>query len=259
MEHISFSQLNMLLRCGEQYRRRYILKQIIPPSGSLMRGRCCHKAEEKNFQHKITQGEFLDAGAVREAFAHEWEENEGNIGWQEDELDGNSPKKASGMVKDSGIRLIEVFHREQLINCNPVEIEKEFEVEFEGGYAPMVGRIDRIDEGGIIAEMKFVSKSPVAGDIISDVQMTAYNVGYISALRQEPKKLIKQFAVNLREPKTVIQECPPRSQEQISRFLRRLEYAMTAIEKGVFLPAANGSWVCNPRFCGFYNSCVCRE
>jgi hypothetical protein len=221
MEHISFTQLNMLLRCGEQYRRRYILKQVIPPSGSLMRGRCCHKAEEKNFQNKITQGEFLCADEVKQAFAQEWSENEGQIGWQEDELEGNSPKKASGMAKDSGIRLIEVFHREQLVNCNPVAIEQEFKVEFEGGYAPMIGRLDRIDEGGVIAEMKFVKKSPVSGDILTDPQLTCYSIGYKMLYSQEPKKLIKQFSVDLREPKTVIQECGPRSQEQISRFLKR--------------------------------------
>ena len=258
VEHISFTQLSMLLRCGEQYRRRYDNGERIPPSGNLIRGRCCHKAEADNFAARIKTKKYLPTEAVLDLYSDEWEQNKGQIAWQQEELDGKSPKKAAGQMKDSGIRLIKVFNRQQLINCNPVEIESEFTVEFEGGYKPMIGRFDRIDKHDIIAEEKFVKKSPHSRDIIKDVQMTAYDLGYRAKFGKSPKMLMKQWAVDNKTPKTVIQKCPPRSNEAIQRFLRRLEAAMITIEKGNFLPAANDAWCCNPRYCGYYNSCKVR-
>jgi hypothetical protein len=256
-DHVSFAQLNMLLKCGEQYRRRYIMGHIVPPAGALMRGRCCHKAEADNFTCKIQTKEFLTADQVKDIFVDDWTANEGQIGWQEDELEGESPKKASGRMKDSGVRLIEVFHAEQLQNCDPVEIESDFTVEFQGGYKPMVGRIDRIDKDDVIAEEKFVKKSPVADDILTDVQMTAYHVGHTAKFGRPPKMLQKQWAVDTKTPKTVIQTCSPRPDEQIQRFLRRLELGMTAIEKGMFLPAQPGWW-CSEKFCGYWATCKVR-
>jgi hypothetical protein len=258
VDHISFTQLSMLLRCGEQYRQRYVLGKKNPPSGSLIRGRCCHKAEADNFTAKIKTKKYLSTDAVLDAYSDEWEENKGQIAWHRDELDGKSPKKAAGQMKDSGIRLIKVFNRQQLMNCNPIEIESEFTVEFEGGCKPMIGRFDRIDKYDIIAEEKFVKKSPHSQDIIKDVQMTAYDLGYRAKYGKSPKMLMKQWAVDTATAKTVIQKCPPRPNDAIQRFLRRLEAAMLTIEKGNFLPAANDAWACNPKYCGYYSSCRVR-
>ena len=257
-DHISFTQLSMLLRCGEQYRQRYVLGKKIPPSGVFVRGRCCHKAEANNFLAKIKTKKYLSTDDVLDVFSAEWEENKGQIAWMQEDLNGRSPKKASGQMKDSGVRLIKVFNRQQLMHCNPVEIESEFTVEFEGGCKPMIGRFDRIDKHDIIAEEKFVKKSPHSRDIIKDVQMTAYDLGYRAKYGKSPKMLMKQWAVDLTTPKTVIQKCPPRSNETIQRFLRRLEATMISIEKGNFLPAACEAWCCDPRFCGYFNSCKVR-
>lgn len=248
----------MILRCGEQYRRRYVLGEIVPPAGTLIRGRCCHKAEETNFNNKISTKEFLPVEAVKDKFSDEWKQNEGQIGWTEEELGGDSPKTASGKMKDSGVRLIEVFHKEQLVNCDPMLTEKEFTIEFEGGYKPMIGYIDRVDHNDVIADMKFVKKSPVSDDIVEDVQMTSYDLGYRTLFNKPPAKLIKQWSVDTKEPKTVIQECPPRDDKCIQRFLRRLELAMGCLEKGTFLPAPNGAWWCDRRYCGYYDTCLVR-
>lgn len=258
IKHISFTQLSMLLRCGEQYRRRYVLGQKIPPSGVFVRGRCCHKAEAENFTAKIKTKKYLSTNDVLDIFSDEWEENKGQIAWHQEELDGMSPRKAAGKMKDSGVRLIKVFNRQQLMHCNPIEIESEFKVEFEGGYRPMIGRFDRIDKHDIIAEEKFVRKSPHSKDIHKDVQMTAYDLGYRARFGKSPKMLMKQWAVDLKTPKTVIQKCPPRSNKTIQRFLRRLEAAMLTIKKGNFLPAANEAWCCDRRYCGFYDTCKVR-
>jgi hypothetical protein len=47
----------MFQRCGEQYRRRYLENEIIPPGISARIGSGVHKAAEINFRAKIQTGE----------------------------------------------------------------------------------------------------------------------------------------------------------------------------------------------------------
>ena len=259
IEHISFTQLNMFLRCGEQYRRRYIDGKIIPPSGSLVRGKCCHHAISVNMTQKIKSKQDLALEQIKDAFADEWESTKYQIAWNEDELDGQSPKKVEGQYKDAGIALTEIFHIEQCPNCQPIKVEDEFLIKFEGGYLPLLGYIDRIDADDILAEQKFVSKSPPKNEIENAVQVTAYDLGFRAKYGKKPTWLWMQWAIATKQPKTVLQSCRPREDDVINRFLFRLEAFMSALERGVFLPASNDAWVCSPKWCGYYQSCKFRK
>jgi len=258
MDHISFSQLNMLLRCGEQYRRRYIQKEIIAPSGSMVRGRSCHKSEEKNFKQKITSNIDLPIEQVKDVFSDEWERGKYQIRWTEEELGEDSPTKTEGKFKDSGIALIGVYHTELAPLVIPEAVEDKFTVHFEGGYPDLTGIIDRIDKGDQIVDLKFVGKSPSEDDLLKDIQITAYDFGYRNTRKKKPSLLKKEYAISTKKPKTAIQECEPRDDETLNRFLRRLESAMGAIEKGNFLPASHGWWGCSQKWCGYWLTCKFR-
>ena len=257
-KHISFSQVNMFTRCGEQYRRRYIEGEIIAPSGAMVRGRSCHKAEEMNFLHKIHSSEFLAVADVVDVFSDTWEEERYSIVWNADDLEGDSPKTAAGKMKDSGVRMLKVFHVEQLVNCQPVELEVQCSVKFEGIEPVLVGYIDRIDEGDIIAEQKFVKKSPTKTDILTDTQLTNYDFLFGEKYERPPKGLKKQWAVDLATPKTVIQTAPPRTHEEKYRYLNRIETFLDALKKGVFIPASTSDWVCSEKWCGYWSTCKYR-
>jgi hypothetical protein len=248
----------MLLRCGEQYRRRYVEREIIPPSGSLVRGKCDHRAIEVNFRQKIDTSTDLPVEAVKDFFSDEWEKEKYTIGWTDEELDGESIKKAEARYKDTGIALVEVYHTEVAPSAIPVAVEDKFTVHFEGGYPDLVGIIDRVDEGDQIIDCKFVGKSPAANDIENDIQLTAYDLGYRQTRKKKPNVLRKEFAVATKTPKTVVQEAEARPDDTITRFLFRLEKAMEIISKGIFAPAGNGVWWCSPRFCGYWHSCKYR-
>lgn len=255
LDHISFTQLNMILLCGESYRRRYVQGEKIQPSGSMVRGRCGHKVEEINYKGKIKTGIDLPVEAIRDLFSDEWGKQKYEIVWNEDELDGESPTKTEAKFKDTGILVIETYHKELAPLAIPVAIEERFTVEFQGGYPSLTGIIDRIDEGDHIVDLKFVGKSPTADDAAKDVQLTAYQFGFLHAYKKKPALLKKEYAVSTKVPKTVTQEVEARDDETIERFLRRLETAMVAIEKGVFLPAQHGSWKCSQKWCGYWDTC----
>jgi len=259
MEHISFTQLNMLLRCGEQYRRRYVQGEILPPSGSQVRGRSAHKAEEMNFVQKIESNTDLPLEAVRDFFSDEWEKGKYGIVWTPEELGDDTLKKAEAKYKDQGISLVSVYHCEIAPKAAPAHVEKKFTVEFEGGYPSLMGIIDRVDRDDSVNDAKFVSKSPSEGDAKKDTQLVSYQLGFQSLFGRPPRKLRKEYAISTKTPKTAVQEIEPHDRERMNRFLWTLERAMEAISKGVFLPAALGSWACSKKFCGFWNSCVVKQ
>lgn len=254
-DHISFTQLNTYLRCGEQYRRRYIQGDKIPPSGSMVRGRVAHKSEEVNFKQKIETNIDLPIEEVKDYFSDQWEQSKYEIVWAEDELNGESPTKIEGKFKDVGISLVEVYHRELAPSAIPVAVEDPFIIEFQGGYPNLTGIIDRIDEGDQIVDLKFVGKSPSVDDLAKDIQITAYNYGYFYTRKKPPSLLRKEYAIATKIPKTAIQETEPRDADTLNRFLMRLETAMIGIEKGTFLPASHGWWGCGKKWCGFWDSC----
>jgi hypothetical protein len=257
-KHISFSQLNMLLKCGEQFRRRYVQGEIIAPSGSMVRGRSCHKAEEKNFVQKMKSNIDLPTEEVKAFFSDEWEKDKYQIQWTEEELSGDSPSKKEGEYKDVGVSLVEVYHTEIAPSTIPEAVEEKFTVQFDGGYPNLTGIIDRIDEGGQVIDLKFVGRSPSEDDLQKDIQITAYDYGYRATRKKKPFLLKKEYAVATKKPKTVIQQSEARDDETINRFLRRLESAMTSIEKGNFLPASHGWWGCSPKWCGWWSTCKVR-
>ena len=258
MDHISFTQLNMLLRCGEQYNRRYVKGEILAPSGSMVRGRSCHKAEEKNYIQKVDSTIDLPLEEVRQHFADTWERSKYEIQWTKEELGDESPTKVEAKYKDSGIDLISVYHKDLAPRNFPIGVEQKFTVSFEGGYPNLEGIIDRIDQGDIVTDMKFQAKSPTADDILKDIQLTAYDLGFRNKFQKKPTKLKKEFSISTKVPKTLIQEADPREDEVINRFLFRLEKAMEIIQKGSFQPAPIGAWWCDPRYCGYYQTCKYR-
>lgn len=258
MNHISFTQMNMLLKCGIQYQFRYVDKKIIPPSGSTVRGSVGHKTAEENFKQKILSQEDMPIEQVVDIYASRWEVEKHSISFTDKELAGSSPKNVIGIFKDSGIELIKKFHEDHSPAVHPAAVEKSFRVEHAGGYPALVGQIDVVDIDDGINEFKFVGKSPIDREIDTDVQITAYDYCFRNEYGRPPSKLIKRYAVANKKPLTKIQEAPARDDETLKRFLFRLERAMLIIKSGIFQPAAIGSWVCSEKWCGYYRLCKYR-
>ena len=258
MDHVSFSQLNMILKCGEQYRRRYVQGEIIPPGAALTRGKCGHRAIEKNFRQKVETTIDLPKDEVVQTFVDEWEKEKFGIAYTMEELDGDSPSVVEGKFKDSGVALVGTYQDAHAPLVQPVTVEDKFRVNFHGDFPPLDGVFDRITKDGFVEDDKFVSKSPPADDAVTDVQLTCYDFGYRVKFGKPPAGLRKRFAIATKTPKADVREAPPREQEQLDRFLFRLERAMEAIRVGMYLPAPGGAWYCGKKWCGFYESCKVR-
>ena len=73
-KHLSFTQINMFLRCARQYEFRYIKGLRRPPSGALILGKSWHKAVELNYSQKIQTEKDLPIEDVQDCFSDAFEE-----------------------------------------------------------------------------------------------------------------------------------------------------------------------------------------
>ncbi len=131
-DHLSASQLNMT--CAEAYRRRYVLGEKTPPGAALIWGRSDHEAHETNFVQKITSGEDLPVSDVQYAFVEAFDHaSDQDVDWGDDK---------PGDLKDAGVALVSLYHRQVSPTLQPLAVEQEFSLDVPGVPVPVVGRVD---------------------------------------------------------------------------------------------------------------------
>lgn len=134
-EHLSATQLAMLQRCPEQFRRRYVHHERERPGAALVWGSADHAAHEHNFEQKIASGVDLPAGEVVDRFVHEFERRA-----QDDEIVwGND--KPDQMLK-TGTALVELYHRQVSPTIQPTAVETRFDLAVPGVPVPVMGYVD---------------------------------------------------------------------------------------------------------------------
>lgn len=162
LAHVSASSLGMAHRCEEQWRQRYILGRIEPPSLNLTFGGADHKAIEASLAQKIDTGEDLPVGVVRDLFLNEVEtrvENAGGL--KEYEIKNATTKVAKQKVYDEGrtrgIELVGLYQQNESPLITPLAVEEEFNVELPDLPVVMKGFIDIMAQrssGNVIIDRK---------------------------------------------------------------------------------------------------------
>jgi hypothetical protein len=137
--YLSATQLSMLERCPEQYRRRYILGEKDPPSSALVWGTVDGKAHGVNFTQKIETQADLPTAVVKDVFAELMDQEvdalggAGEIDWRDDK---------PGDIKDRGVALAAVYHEQASPRIQPTAVEEEFSLQIPGVPVPFIGYID---------------------------------------------------------------------------------------------------------------------
>src|SRR5437879_8875177 len=71
--HLSASSLELLYRCPERWRRRYIALERPPPSGAQHLGACVDEAVAAHFRARLAGGALSEADAL-DVFRARWAE-----------------------------------------------------------------------------------------------------------------------------------------------------------------------------------------
>jgi len=258
LTRISPSQIGMLGKCGEQYRRRYVEGEILAPGIAQIRGRSTHATNEKNLIHKLETGVLLPLDEVRQLAAESVDAALAG----EFVLDGDYEEvgltAARGMVKDEVISL-STLHATQLAPlAEPEAIELKVEVP-PSDVLPvtLVGVIDLIDRSRGVRDTKTAQKSPNADAAHNSDQLTTYDLLHRAHKKSPPAGLGLDHLI--RTPKKgelrVVSQETSRTIEDLGVFVRRANAAVRSIESEVFLPAPQDHWACSLKWCGFASTC----
>jgi CRISPR/Cas system-associated exonuclease Cas4 (RecB family) len=254
MDHISITQINMLGFCGEQYYRRYVLGDKIPPGISLIVGKCTDKTVNDDMTAKIETGELLPVEQIKD-IAHDTL----NVEWDhgvlltEDEVKEDL-KKVKGAAIDKTVRL-SVLHRTDLApKLNPTHVQRKWELELPG-YPNIIGYIDLQEGTTSIRDTKTTARTPSEDAAHISEQLTIYALAGRVLDGKIPDKLFLDYLVDNKVPKVEIRESI-RSEADFGPLFRRLEIALKMISSGLFMPTKqDNNPLCSPRYCGYYRTC----
>ena len=243
----------MLSKCGEQYRRRYIEGERIPPGVALIVGRGVDKSVEKNLQHKIDSQELLTLeevkDAARDTVTHDWH---GDVALSEEErAEGIKTVKAKAI--DKAVRLAGLHAEETAPHLSPTAVNRSWRVELNGYPMDLTGVID-VQESNSVRDTKTSGRTPNEACAHESDQLTAYALARRIIDKQLPEFVALDYLIDKGKPeaKTFVSV---RTEDDLRVFYRRVQKAIKVIETGVFMPARQTDWWCSQRWCGYATTC----
>jgi len=246
--HLSFSQINMFLRCPRQWEYRYVKGIKIPPGSALFQGKVWHETIENNYRQKIETREDLPLDHQLDYYVTTFDKKikEEEVAWEE----GQTPDK----LKDEGVNITEVQHKVIAPTVFPVEVEKKFNLGLGDNFPfTLLGFWDCIDEDNIIIDNKSYGKTPNQDAVDKDLQLTAYATSYRLLNQKNENGLRLDCVIKTKTPKAV-QLSTQRTKQECQWFLNLVETVGYAIKSGIFYPNPTG-FMCSPKWCGYWNMC----
>jgi hypothetical protein len=245
--HLSPSQLDMMSRCGEAYRRRYIEGERIPPGIAMLSGTGVHAGAEVNFRQKIDTRVDLPADDIVDAAVDGFDK--GIAGGYEVGPEDESPDAARDQVAD----LARLYADEIAPEYQPRFVEQSVRIELPGSH-DMLGILDMADDAGRVVDLKTTGKSKSQAEADASPQLTFYAAAHKVLTGELASEVRLEVLVKSKTPKRVLL-ASTRGPADFAALANRINVASSAIAAGVFLPADPNSWMCSPKWCGFHATC----
>lgn len=246
---LSFTQINMYLRCPRQYRYRYTEGHRTPSSGAAIQGRVWHDTLERNYRQKVTSHQDLPLEELQEFFAERFDEA---LKIEEIALERGEDLDA---LKDQGLAIVAAHHLSIAPRVQPLFVEKSFRVPLGADFPyELTGVWDLVEQDCTIADGKAYSKTPSQADLDRDLQLGLYSLAYRLSFNEIEKGLRVDAVIKTKEPKAV-QLSTSRTNRDCRWVLGLIEDAARGIDREVFFPNPTGWW-CGPKYCGFWDRCM---
>jgi len=251
--HVSPSALDTYLRCPEQYRRAYILKEKIPPGIALLKGSAVDAAASVNYEQKIESHEDLPEAQLLEAAATGFEEAAaGGVFFAPDEA--SAVDKTLATAKDLAIGMTRAFRREIAPKVQPKLVQPWFRIEIPKASHDLLGRIDVADAEGWVRDTKTSGKRKYQDEIDRSDQMTFYALGHRQLTGERPAGVAMDVLIGTKVPSAQILTST-RDEKDVRVLLNRVNAMLAGVKAGSFPPCAVGSWCCSPKYCGYAKDC----
>jgi len=251
--HLSISQIEMWQRCGLQYKFRYVDAKIRPPGISLIEGTNHHETLAANYSTKMKTGRDLAIKQLLEMFTERM--LDGTKGLRGDQWEG---EKLDNVIQRGRRMLHAHMHRVARYYRQPIAVELETPEGFQIGGVPFVVRTDlllRGSNGNRVVDHKTckVMGKPSKEDAAKSQQLTAEALATDTPF-VEYSLLIKNGTA---------ERCPSprrRGKADFDSLIITVREVARAISAGSFPPCnPYRSWMCNPKWCGWYDICPVRK
>ena len=246
------SMLNTWLRCGRQFEYRYIEGLIIPPGIAARRGTGFHKAAELNFREKIQTKEDLPRDVLLDCARDTYVktiEDEG-VFIPKEKL--SEKKKLLNEGLNQTLEATLIYRNEIAPDIQPVMTEKYLTADVDLDL-PVAGTIDCADDKNRLIDLKCMKrKDQTWAD--REIQPTVYSLLMENATGVWPESFRYEIVV---PNKTMVRDSleTKRGKGDVERLRRYAQAFLADLKSGNFKPADPESWVCDPKWCGFYAIC----
>jgi hypothetical protein len=264
------SGIELLSTCGIAFEKRYLERIAEPRSVQMVRGSAVDRAVSLNLESKRDNGVLLSVADVRDiardALVDEWK-NGSDI-----HIDGNSAFKNGEDVvtdeeEDSAVVMDEVIdtvvdmaahHASEVApTISPTHVQEKWVLDIPELDVQLAGAIDVREALVRIRDTKTKTTSPVKTLADDSLQLGVYALRSKAEFGQFPREV--QLDVLVRTPKRHDLKHVPlvsrRGPEDMPYVIARIEAAVTAVNRGNFLPASLNHWKCSKRYCGYWATC----
>lgn len=260
--YLSASSISTFLRCGYQFKFRYVDNIIAPPNIALVQGSAAHSTFENYYNTLLSGGTRMTPEEVKDSGVH----------FLEEQIEKNDVK-LEDKILDQSRREIEIVSESYIRNVaeeiTPVAVEQEVRYELEGCGVEILAYLDLVhEENGAdrLADYKITGKKWNINQLRNSLQFKLYalctgiediEVHNIVRTTKTPKVFNKLSEEGVREVASNIRILPNKFEiEKEEHFLEeQIEAVAKAISSGIFIPTDPGNWCCNPQWCGYWGRC----
>jgi len=262
--HLSVSQIEDYIHCGERWRLKKVEKIHEPNTSTQIRGKVVHAATAENMRAKRDKGKELGVEEV-ESLAFDGAkaafEGQSVLLTEEEAEEGLSAVKMA--TADVAMWLARLHHQEVAPYINPVCIEEKIRVTMEG-IPPLEAVLDLTDTSDRIHDTKTKTRKPKQDEARISLQLTQYHLSFEAKNGRPPQELVLDHLIYYRpsgsRPMGAVEFMPQettRSQAAMDAYLERVVAVDRAMKAGIAVPADVNSWKCSPKYCGFFGD-ICK-
>lgn len=258
------SSLMLLESCGEAFRRRIINKEQVPPSVRMARGTIVHAATGRGLLRKMNEGVLPTVEEARDLAADLFEETwaQGVTVDGEDVEDAGSEGAVRAEAKDFSIALTALHTEKVAPGINPVAVERKIVIKPQDSDLVIHGTMDLVhadpDGGEHIRDTKTSTKSPNKNAAETSQQFDMYGLLRTAETGKLPVGYGLDYLVRTPAKKDLkyVPLTTTRTAEDLQTMVARINVAVDAVKKGVFVPTSPDNWRCSRSWCEFYETCI---
>lgn len=256
LKAIHQSHIGAFFRCARQFYYRYEENLKIPPGIAARQGSAVHKSAEDNHRQKKESGVDLHVDELKAIAGDEYKkliEEEGIYISPLVTKDKAEIQKMVGAGLDKAIAATQTYSEEIAPGLQPDLVEEYIKAQLPGWDLPLAGTIDVTDIQGNIRDMKIKGMRLNQKTADRAIQPIVYSVLFREHTGEWPNDFRFEVVV-LNKKSTVYAPIITRKYPSDIRLLEAYaEIMLRQIESGLYPPADPDHWICDPKWCGYFN------